>query len=118
MKEKKLINAAMIFARADFGSHVRVASRLVQGFAGDCLPFVLFVPGLLGFCIWQATSIPISLTPLNFRVCSTCSHGWIDPMPPQGLLNYLYARGSRSVISEWGPSQLTIPEQVCVHGAK
>jgi len=25
MKEEKLINAAMIFARADFGSHVRIA---------------------------------------------------------------------------------------------
>src|SRR6266540_6186507 len=50
----------------------------------------------------------------NFRVCSTCSHGWIDPMPTQGLLNYLYGRGSRSVIGEWGPNQLTIPEQVCV----
>src|SRR6266511_4212320 len=50
----------------------------------------------------------------NFRVCSTCSHGWIDPMPTPGLLNYLYGRGSRSVIGEWGPNQLTIPEQVCV----
>jgi SAM-dependent methyltransferase len=50
----------------------------------------------------------------NFRVCSACSHGWIDPMPTQGLLNYLYACGSRSVIGEWGTSPLTIPEQVCV----
>ena len=50
----------------------------------------------------------------NFRLYSTCGHGWIDPMPTQELLNYLYACGSRSVIGEWGPSQLTIPEQVCV----
>ncbi len=35
-------------------------------------------------------------------------------MPTQGLLNHLYARGSRSVIGEWGTSPLTIPEQVCV----
>jgi len=50
----------------------------------------------------------------NFRVCAACSHGWIDPMPTQGLLNHLYARGSRSVIGEWGESRLTIPEQVCL----
>jgi SAM-dependent methyltransferase len=50
----------------------------------------------------------------NFRVCSACDHGWIDPMPTQGLLNHLYACGSRSVIGEWGTSPLTIPEQVCV----
>lgn len=50
----------------------------------------------------------------NFRLCSTCCHGWIDPMPTQGLLNHLYGRGSRSVIGEWGESRLTIPEQVCV----
>jgi SAM-dependent methyltransferase len=35
-------------------------------------------------------------------------------MPTQGVLNHLYARGSRSVIGEWRESRLTIPEQVCV----
>jgi SAM-dependent methyltransferase len=35
-------------------------------------------------------------------------------MPTQGLLDYLYARGSPSVIGEWGTSPLTFPEQVCV----
>lgn len=49
----------------------------------------------------------------NLRVCSVCSHGWIDPMPTQGLLNYLYARGSCSVIGEWGENRLTIPEEIC-----
>jgi len=41
----------------------------------------------------------------NFRVCSECEHGWIDPMPSQGLLNHLYGRGSHSVIgTEWSES--------------
>ena len=34
----------------------------------------------------------------DLRVCATCRHGWIDPMPSQGLLNHLYGRGSFSVI--------------------
>lgn len=34
----------------------------------------------------------------DLRICGRCKHGWIDPMPSQGLLNYLYGRGSHSVI--------------------
>ncbi len=34
----------------------------------------------------------------DLRVCLACNHGWIDPMPSQGLLNYLYGRGSYSVV--------------------
>ncbi len=38
----------------------------------------------------------------DFRICTECEHGWIDPMPSQGLLNHLYGRGSNSVIgAEW-----------------
>ena len=48
----------------------------------------------------------------DLRICPQCSHGWIDPMPSQQLLNYLYSRGSLSVIGEWGPTP-TVPEQMC-----
>jgi SAM-dependent methyltransferase len=34
-------------------------------------------------------------------------------MPSQQLLNYLYSRSSLSVIGEWGPTTLTLPEHVC-----
>jgi SAM-dependent methyltransferase len=51
-----------------------------------------------------------------FRICRYCAHGWIDPMPTQGLLNYLYAHGSNSVIGVgWSDSEvssLTIPERL------
>jgi SAM-dependent methyltransferase len=41
----------------------------------------------------------------DFRICTECEHGWIDPMPSQGLLNHLYSRGSHSVIgAEWSES--------------
>jgi SAM-dependent methyltransferase len=52
----------------------------------------------------------------DFRVCSKCGHGWIDPMPVQGLLNHLYGRGSHSVIGVgWSESEvprLSIPERL------
>jgi hypothetical protein len=52
----------------------------------------------------------------DFRVCGACGHGWIDPMPSQGLLNYLYGHGSRSVIgAEWTEvevSSLSVPGQL------
>ena len=49
----------------------------------------------------------------DFRVCDACGHGWIDPMPTQGFLSHLYAVGSRSVLGEWGPRDLSIPEAFC-----
>jgi hypothetical protein len=49
----------------------------------------------------------------EFRRCVQCDHGWIDPIPTQGLLNHLYQKGSRSVIGEWGADGLTIPEKIC-----
>jgi SAM-dependent methyltransferase len=49
----------------------------------------------------------------DFRICSECAHGWIDPMPSQGLLDHLYGRGSHSVVGvEWSGSEepgLSIP---------
>ena len=36
-------------------------------------------------------------------------------MPTQELLDHLYRIGSRSVIGEWGPGVLTIPEKVCLN---
>jgi hypothetical protein len=46
----------------------------------------------------------------DFRVCKRCSHGWIDPMPSQGLLSHLYARGSLSVIgAEWAQIRESVP---------
>jgi SAM-dependent methyltransferase len=48
-----------------------------------------------------------------FRRCHQCGHGWIDPMPSQGLLSHLYSTGSLSVIGAWGDSSMTLPEQVC-----
>lgn len=50
----------------------------------------------------------------DLRVCCQFKHGWIDPMPSQGLLNHLYSRGSHSVIGVgWTEVQgeLTLPEQ-------
>jgi hypothetical protein len=52
----------------------------------------------------------------DFRVCIYCAHGWIDPMPSQALLSYLYGRGSHSVIgvgwADQEPLKLTIPERL------
>jgi hypothetical protein len=55
----------------------------------------------------------------DLRVCGQCKHGWIDPMPSQGLLSDLYSRGSPSVIGiGWaeaeGESTLTLPERFVV----
>ncbi len=52
----------------------------------------------------------------DFRICSGCAHGWIDPMPTQGLLNHLYHRGSHSVVGvgwpEYVEPSLTVPEKL------
>jgi hypothetical protein len=52
----------------------------------------------------------------SMRVCKICWHGYIDPMPSQGLLSYLYQRGSLSVVGEgWANVKkvdLTIPEKI------
>jgi len=52
----------------------------------------------------------------DFRICSGCGHGWIDPMPTQGLLNHLYTHASHSVVgvgwSENIEPSLTVPEQL------
>jgi hypothetical protein len=52
----------------------------------------------------------------GYRVCDRCSHGWIDPMPSQELLNHLYSNASSSVIgSGWTDiksPRLTVPEQL------
>jgi SAM-dependent methyltransferase len=59
---------------------------------------------------------PAKFYRFNFRVCVACGHGWIDPMPSQGLLNYLYGLGSQSVIgAEWPEvevSSLSVPGQL------
>jgi SAM-dependent methyltransferase len=92
-------------------------SDLTEGYPGESFTPSLVCPVCAGSSriLHLASNIhPDKPYAFNFRVCSTCSHGWIDPMPTQGLLNHLYARGSRSVIGEWGLNQLTIPEQVCV----
>lgn len=51
----------------------------------------------------------------DLRECARCKHGWIDPMPSQDLLNYLYNRGSYSVIgvgwAEVEDEYLTLPGQ-------
>jgi SAM-dependent methyltransferase len=52
----------------------------------------------------------------DFRTCRRCGHGWIDPMPTQGLLSYLYSRSSHSVIGVgWDEDEqleLSMPERL------
>lgn len=48
----------------------------------------------------------------DLRSCCHCHHVWIDPMPSQGLLNYLYGRGSPSVVGPWVSDDLTVPERL------
>ena len=52
----------------------------------------------------------------DLRICRKCGHGWIDPMPTQGLLNHLYHRASHSVLgvgwSEYEAPGLTPPGQL------
>jgi hypothetical protein len=51
----------------------------------------------------------------DYRVCKRCDHGWIDPMPTQGLLSHLYGSGSGSVVGEWGSGvsqPLSLPERL------
>jgi SAM-dependent methyltransferase len=66
--------------------------------------------------VHEATNInPEKPFRFDFRVCSRCAHGWIDPMPAAGLLSYLYERGSLSVISAGWKEKvpcLTQPERV------
>jgi hypothetical protein len=64
--------------------------------------------------LFQAINIhPAHPCQFDLRSCGNCKHAWIDPMPTQGLLSHLYERGSRSVIGEWGQSNLTMPERFC-----
>ena len=91
---------------------------LAEGYFGESFAPAIICPicGDHSRILHPASNIhPNKPYDFNFRICSACGHGWIDPMPTQGLLNYLYARGSRSVIGEWGvENRLTIPERVCV----
>ena len=90
---------------------------LTEDYSGESFAASLVCPVCAGpsRILHSATNIhPSKPYTFNFRLCSSCGHGWIDPMPTQGLLNYLYARGSCSVMGEWGTSPLTIPEQLCV----
>src|SRR6266478_969115 len=92
-------------------------SDLTEGYPGHSFapcPICPVCAGSSRILHWASNIHPDKPYAFNFRVCSTCRHGWIDPMPKQGLLNYLYARCSRSFISEWGESRLTIPEQACI----
>ena len=93
-------------------------SDLTEDYAGESFARALVCPVCAGpsRILHSANNIhPNKPYVFNFRVCSICHHGWIDPMPTQGLLTYLYSRWSRSVCGEPGPTPpLTIPEQVCV----
>ena len=47
----------------------------------------------------RATNIhPEHRIQFDLRVCKSCAHGWIDPLPVQALLSHLYGRGSHSVM--------------------
>lgn len=94
-------------------------SELLEGFSGDGFRPTPRCP------ICQGTSrvrLPAwNIHPdkpyrFGLRVCTGCAHGWIDPLPSQALLTYLYARGSTSVIGVgWAgdkPSGLTFPESL------
>lgn len=51
---------------------------------------------------------------LSLRRCKNCRHVWIDPLPKQSFLDYLYRQGSNSVIGVGWESldrpSLTLPE--------
>ncbi|HXX43026.1 MAG TPA: class I SAM-dependent methyltransferase [Chthoniobacterales bacterium] len=48
----------------------------------------------------------------DLRSCGRCYHAWIDPMPSQGLLDYLYERVSPSVVGPWLSDDPTVPERL------
>lgn len=98
-------------------------AELAESFDGDGFASALICPicGGSSRIAHSAQNInPQREFEFAFRVCRTCKHGWIDPMPTQGLLDYLYGKSSHSVIgvgwTEEVVSELTPPERfVCQH---
>lgn len=91
-------------------------SDLLEGYQGNAFAKQAACPICRGtsqvLCVAKNIHPDMPYT-FDFRICDLCGHGWIDPMPAQDFLNYLYSKGSCSVIGEWGPDQLTIPELLC-----
>ena len=97
---------------------------LREGFVGDAFGMQTRCP------ICSATSDRLDAAtnispqkPLAFdlRVCRTCEHSWIDPLPTQPFLNHLYGIGSHSIVGEHWRSvlkqQFSIPEQMVIEDA-
>jgi rRNA maturation protein Nop10 len=93
-------------------------SDIAENYAGDCFARTLFCPicgGRSKIAHPAYNSDPHKPYKFDLRVCIECGHGWIDPMPSQGLLNYLYGRAAHSVIgvgwSVQAHAGLSVPER-------
>jgi hypothetical protein len=84
-----------------------------QGPAFDAAPYCPICSGTAKFLHSAYNIHPEKNYSFNFRKCRECGHGWIDPMPSQQLLDYLYGRSSPSVFGGWGEPGLSLPERIC-----
>ena len=91
-------------------------SELLEGFDGEALAAQVSCPVCGSDSSVDDTAFtihPERPLAVDLRKCIRCRHGWIDPLPAQAFLNYLYGRGSRSVIgAEQAKTELTIPEAI------
>ena len=91
-------------------------SELLEGFDGEALTAQVSCPVCGSESSVDDTAFtihPERPLAVDLRKCIRCRHGWIDPLPAQAFLNYLYGRGSRSVIgAEQAKTELTIPEAI------
>ena len=91
-------------------------SELLEGFDGEALAAQVSCPVCGSESSVDDTAFtihPERPLAVDLRKCIRCRHGWIDPLPAQAFLNYLYGRGSRSVIgAEQAKTELTIPEAI------
>ena len=91
-------------------------SELLEGYDGEALAAQLSCPVCGSESSVDDTAFtihPERPLAVDLRKCTRCQHGWIDPLPAQAFLNYLYGRGSRSVIgAKQAKTEFTIPEAI------
>lgn len=94
---------------------------LREGFVGDAFRIQIRCPicNSKSYLLDTATNIhPSKRLVFDFLACRSCGHGWINPLPTQEFLSYLYGIGSHSVIGvNWSSAakhEFSIPEQMVI----
>jgi Methyltransferase domain len=99
-------------------SDAHALDNLREGYQGDAFSSQATCPlcGQGAIFAGRARNIhPEHAVEFSLRRCKNCRHMWIDPLPTQPLLDYLYRQASNSVIGVgWESTKrhlLTLPEQ-------